>query len=74
MQLSPSRCLPVVLLTTLVLSSVSFAPLSQAQVLTIPTKPAQQPAPAAQSAGPDAQIDPQAEAKSHCRPSGQELR
>ena len=63
MQLSPLRCLPVVLLTTLAFSSVSFAPLSQAQVLTVPTKPAQQPAPTAQSAGPDAQIDPQAEAK-----------
>ncbi len=51
---SPFRCLMIV-----ALSSISFAPVSKAQVLTVPAKPA----PAAQPQNPDAQIDPQAEAK-----------
>ena len=51
MLFSPSRCL-----TILALSSVSFAPVLKAQVLTVPTHTAQQ-------SNPDAQIDQKAEAK-----------
>ena len=58
MQLSPFRCLVV-----MALSATLFAHMLKAQVLTIPTQPANQSAPATQPANPDAQIDPQAEAK-----------
>lgn len=58
MQLSPSRCLLIVTLST-----IPFAPALKAQVLTVPTQPAKQSTPATQPANPDAQIDPQAEAK-----------
>jgi tetratricopeptide (TPR) repeat protein len=58
MQLSPSRCLVIVALSTIL-----FAHALKAQVLTVPTQPAKQSTPATQPPNPDAQIDPQAEAK-----------
>jgi tetratricopeptide (TPR) repeat protein len=59
MQLSPLCCFSVTLLTTFLIS----APVLTSQVLTVPTQPAKQSAPATQPPNPDAQIDPQAEAK-----------
>jgi len=63
MNISLSRFSPVVLLTTITLSSAPFTTVLEAQVLTVPTQTAKQPAPTAQPADPDAKIDPQAEAR-----------
>jgi tetratricopeptide (TPR) repeat protein len=59
MQLSQSRCFPIALLTTLAIST----PALNAQALTVPTQSAKQSTPATQPANPDAQINPQAQAK-----------
>ncbi len=58
---SLSRFSPAVLLT--VLSIAPFTTALQAQVLTVPTQTAKQPAPSLQPPDPDAKIDPQAQAK-----------
>lgn len=60
MKLPPFRCLTAAVSAALALSVTAL----NAQVLTVPSQTAQQPAaPAAQPPNPDAKIDPQAEAK-----------
>ncbi|MGC2162304.1 MAG: tetratricopeptide repeat protein [Silvibacterium sp.] len=64
MQFFQSRSLPLAAFAALALAGLSFAPVLNAQVLTVPTQTAQKPASAAaQPQNPDAQIDPRAEAK-----------